>query len=266
VAAKAPTYLITGARGTVGVALCEASRARGAMAIGWDRNRAKPGDEWAAKAYVEGIAPSAIFHLAMPSIPSGMENEGWIVNEKWTADIAVAAAERAIPFVYVSTVMVYTNQAVGPFTPDVPPDETEGYGGGKRRGELAALGANPEARIARLGWQIGSSRGGNNMIEFLEKQQEERGEITASTKWLPGTSFVDDTANGLLAISSMAPGVYHIGSNTRWNFFEIASALNVIHGNRWNVRATEDFVYDQRLLDDRVPMARLEDRIMLGVR
>ena len=262
-AANPQTFLITGANGTVGTALCEAIRAKGNRAIGWDRSRVRPGDEWAAKAYVEGIAPSAIFHLAMPSVPTGMENEGWIVNEKWTADIATAAAERDIPFVYVSTVMVYTNHAVGPFTPDVPPDEAEGYGGGKRRGELAALGANPESRIARLGWQIGRARGGNNMIEFLEKQQEERGEITASTKWLTGTSFVDDTANGLLAVAGFASGTYHVGSNTRWNFFEIVSALNAVHGNRWNVRATEDFVYDQRLMDERVPMPRLEDRLPL---
>jgi len=253
--------LVTGSNGTVGSVLCQRIRSNGGTAIGWDRHVAPPGDDSAARALVESAAPEAIFHVALPSVSTGMENEGWIVNEKWTADIARLAAERGIPVVYTSTVMVYTNNAKGPFTPDKEPDETEGYGNSKRRGELAALAVNPASRIARLGWQIGQRAGNNNMIDFLEKQFAEKGEITAGTRWMPGTSFLEDTADALIAIAGLPPGTYHIGSNHRWSFFQLVSALNTVHGNRWKIRATDDFVYDQRLLDDRLSVPPLEARL-----
>ena len=255
--------LITGARGTVGSVLCQRIEETGGTAIAWDRAIAAPGDTAAARALVERHAPDAIFHLALPSQPTGIENEGYLVNEKWTADMAALAAERGIPFVYASTVMVFTNDNPGPLTPDVEPDETEGYGYFKLTGERTARRANPDARIARLGWQIGRARGSNNMIDFLEKQFEEHGVIDASTRWMPGTSFLEDTADSLIAVAGMAPGTYHIGGNHEWSFYDIVSALNEIHGNRWTVKPNEDFVCDQRLLDDRLETGRLEGRLPL---
>jgi len=253
--------LITGARGTVGSVLSRRVEEDGGTAIGWDRNEAPPGDVVAARHLVERIAPDVVFHVALPSQSTGMENEGWVVNEKWTSDIAALAAERGVPLVYASTVMVYTSRANGPFTPDMPPDETEGYGLSKLQGERAAQAANESVRVARFGWQIGRTRGGNNMLEHLEKQMAEQGEIAASTRWLPATSFLEDTAAALIQVARQPPGIYHINSNTRWNFFEIVSALNVVHGGRWKVRPTEDFVYDQRMLDLRLSVPNLEERL-----
>ncbi|MBX3727798.1 MAG: sugar nucleotide-binding protein [Candidatus Sumerlaeia bacterium] len=257
----APVALITGCGGTVGSVLAAAVRARGGTPIAWDRALAPPGDTDAARRLVEQHAPTVLFHTALPSRPTGAENEGWLVNEKWTADLAAIALQRAIPFVFTSSVMVFSNRMPGPLTPDKEPDETEGYGHFKRCGELSALAANPDARIARLGWQIGAGPGSNNMIDFLEKQSADSGAIRASTRWLPGTSFLEDTAEALLEVAALPPGCYHVGGNTRWNFHEIVCALNARHGGRWRVEPTEDFVCDQRLLDSRLRLRPLEDRL-----
>ena len=48
-----------------------------------------------------------------------------------------------------------------------------------------------------------------------------------------------------------------------WNFYEIFCALNTLQGNRWKVRATEDFDQDQRMSDDRVQVRGLEERLDL---
>jgi dTDP-4-dehydrorhamnose reductase len=52
-----------------------------------------------------------------------------------------------------------------------------------------------------------------------------------------------------------------IDSNERWSFYEIATALNKQHGNHWRVRATSDFVYDQRMIDPRVNAPPLKARL-----
>lgn len=253
--------LITGSTGTVGSVLVEQVRASGGTAVGWNRHEAPPGDWESARRLVETISPSVIFHAALPSRPAGIENEGWIVNEKWTADLAALARDHDIPFVYTSTVMVFTNAMEGPLTPDKEPDETAGYGFGKLCGERAALAANSNARIARLGWQIGQAPGSNNMIDFLEKQSAGSGRIQASTRWLPATGFLQDTADALIEISTLPPGIYHVGSNDKWNFHQIVCALNVLHGNRWNVVPVEDFVCDQRLMDPRLRPRPIASRL-----
>jgi dTDP-4-dehydrorhamnose reductase len=253
--------LITGSSGTVGSVLAQQVRVLGGSAVGWDRHMAPPGNWDAARHLVETVRPSVIFHTAVPSRPSGMENEGWIVNEKWTADLAALARDHDVPFVYTSTVMVFTNAMEGPLTPDKEPDETTGYGFGKLCGERAARAANPNVRIARLGWQIGQSAGSNNMIDFLEREFATSGAVHASTRWLPATSFLEDTADALIEISTLAPGHYHVGSNDQWSFHEIVCALNKIHGNRWKVVATEDFVCDQRLMDPRLRLRPIADRL-----
>ena len=256
--------LVTGAGGTVGGALCARLRAQGIEPVGWDRGRAMPGDFDAARALFDAAAPDVVFNLAMPSRPTGVDNEGWIVNEKWTGDIGRIAAERGVAMVHASTVMVWTNRAVGPFTPDSPPpDETEGYGHSKLMSEHAARSANPDARVVRLGWQIGEGPGGNNMVDNLERQMAEKGEVAASTRWMPATSFLPDTADALIEAWRRPPGTYLIDSNTRWNFHEIVMALNRLHGGRWNVRATEDFTYDQRMTDGRLAVATLDRRLEL---
>jgi dTDP-4-dehydrorhamnose reductase len=253
--------LITGSRGTVGSVLCQRLQATGGTAIGWDRERGTPGDWESTRRHVHEVLPEAIFHLALPSVPTGRENEGWLVNEKWTADLSALASEASIPFIYVSTVMVFTNKAIGPFTPDSTPDETEGYGHAKRRGEEAAFASGATARVARIGWQIGRAPGTNNMVHYLDKQFRETGEVTASSRWLPATSFLEDTADALLRIGQLPPGLYHVDSNERWNFHQIVVALNDLLGNPWKVRETEDFTYDQRMTDSRPQTASLATRL-----
>lgn len=256
--------LITGARGTVGTALCQHILQQGGSVHPWNREVHAPGNFDAARWLMDEYSPTVIFHLALPAKPTGAENESWVVNEHWTGQLAFLAAERKIPFVYCSTAMVFTNRAKGPFTVHSVPDEKEGYGYGKLLGERAAVSANANARVARLGWQIGNVRGGNNMLEHLEAQHERDGHINASTRWIPATSLLQDTAEAFLQIAAHKDcGVFHVNSNNRWNFYEIVCALNTLHGNRWTVKPNEDFVYDQRLLDDRLHISELSERLPL---
>ena len=254
--------LITGANGTVGKAVAETARAQGDTVFAWDRSIAPPDDPSAGERLIDTTRPDAILHLAIPSQGTGRPDEGRLVNIDWTRHLASCCRQRDLRFLYASTAMVFTDFAKGPFHVDAPPDATEGYGGEKRRGELAALEAYPQTIVTRLGWQIGHAPGGNNMLEFLVNKMKTDGVIGASRKWLPATSFVTDTAAALLRLArGNGSGIYQINANDRWNFLEIVLALNQRHGGTWRVEGNDDFVYDQRLIDDRTGMPPLSDSL-----
>ena len=62
------------------------------------------------------MRPDVVFHLAIASQPTGIENEGWRVSVEWSARLAEAGAAAGAHFVFTSTAMVFSNDARGPFT------------------------------------------------------------------------------------------------------------------------------------------------------
>jgi dTDP-4-dehydrorhamnose reductase len=250
--------IITGARGTVGSALSKHLTAEGHQVTAWDRSVVPIDRYQPMEDFVRQERPDALFHLAIASRSTGVPNESWLVHYEWTSELAWITRQLGIRFVFTSSVMVFSDNAKGPFTPDSKPDAAEGYGYEKRMAERRVFDQNHDAIVARLGWQIGEARGSNNMIDFFERQTSEHGRIQASRKWYPACSFVRDTAPALLWLASAAPGLYMIDSNTRWTFYEITCALNEKHGGRWNVVANDDFVFDQRMIDPRVPIPSLQ--------
>ena len=253
--------LITGARGTVGSALAKQLEADEHTVVAWDRGRVAVTDPAAMAAFVADVAPDVVYHLAIASQPTGLPDEGWQINCQWPAELATITAERDIPLIFTSTAMVFSNDARGPFTLQSEPDAAEGYGYEKRKAEEMVRANNPSARIVRLGWQIGDAPGSNNMIDFLAQKTRELGEVPASTRWLPATSFLADTAVALCRLASRPPGLYAFESNRGWTFYDIACALSRRFDNRWKIVATDDFVYDQRQLDGGIDLPSLRQRL-----
>jgi len=252
--------LLTGANGTVGTAFRQCAAAHGAEVIAWDR-AAVPIDRYQPmEDFVRATKPDALVHLAIASKGTGRPNESWLVHYEWTSELAWIARVLGVRFVFTSSVMVFTNDARGPFTLESLPDALEGYGYEKRMAEQRVFHQNPDARVARIGWQIGERAGSNNMIDFFARQMRERGHIRASTRWLPACSFLPDTAEALWTALSRPAGLYMVNSNARWSFFEIATALSKGHAG-WRIVPTEDFVYDQRMQDDRLGVPSLATRL-----
>jgi dTDP-4-dehydrorhamnose reductase len=252
--------LITGANGTVGHALHAHLRELDAEVVTWDR-AAVPIDDYAAmEAFVRASGATVVFHLAIASQPTGRHDESWLVNYHWTSELAWICRTLGIRFLFASTAMVFSNQAIGPFSRDSVADAADGYGYEKRMAEARVAHQCPDAVVARLGWQIGE-RGGNTMQRYFERHMAEHAEIRASTRWLPACAFVEDTVKALVALVWASPGTYMIDGNQHWTFFEIATALAVGRDPAWNVVACEDFVFDQRMIDERVPLPSLRTRL-----
>lgn len=244
--------LITGLGGTVGPALRAALEARGRSCTGWDRAAASPEDPHAVRAHLARQDPLAVCHLALGA-------------ESWAAELAAWCRERGRPFLFTSTAMVFDREPDGPHRPDDPRTAKDGYGQYKVRCEDQVRAANPGAVIARIGWQIGTRRGGNQMLEAFHGMIAREGKIAASRRWVPATSFLDDTAAALVGLLERdAPGTYHLDGNatSAWTFDRIARALANRHGDPgWRVEPNDDYVHDQRLVDERVAVRPIADRL-----
>jgi dTDP-4-dehydrorhamnose reductase len=253
--------LITGANGTLGKVLSKYLQAQKVDVVAWDRQVTPIDNYQAMEDFVRSIQPDMLFHLATSSQPTGRENEDWLVNYEWTSELAWICRQLNVRFIFTSSIMVFTDDAKGPFTLSSIPDAREGYGYEKWQAEQRTPQQNPNAVVARIGWQIGESIGGNHMLDYLERQMLENGEIRASTKWYPACSFLEDTAATLPLLAQGTEGLYLVDSNTSWTFYEIVSALNIAQGNRWKVIPTEDFIYEQRMIDERVGIPNLKTRL-----
>ena len=251
--------LLTGASGGLGIALTRYLQSRNIQTVPWDRRLIPIDDIHRIRSFLRETAPDILFHLATASQPTGRENEGWAVNVEWTSALARLTAEMGIRFVFTSSIMVFTDDAKGPFTLDSQPDARAGYGFEKFTAEQRIL-EYPHTVVARIGWQIGDAPGTSNMIDFFHRQSQ-NGPIGASTRWYPACSFTVDTAAALHRLSLGAPGRYLLDSNEKWTFYEIASALNTLHGSLWQITHNEDFVYDQRMIDPRAEMPSLKVRL-----
>jgi dTDP-4-dehydrorhamnose reductase len=254
--------LITGISGTIGQHLKDFLEKMGHEVYGWNRQEIPIDNYMAMESFIQEIAPDILFHLAAPSQPTGRPNENWLVHYEWSSELAWITHKCGIKFLFTSTVQVFSDTAKGPFTPQSHPDNDYGYGFEKRMAEQRILYQNPQAYIARLGWQIDTNTSGNQMAAYLEKKHNTEGKIFASTRWLPAASFLDDTVKALWEIvSHHPPAIYLLDSNRGWNFYEIATALKKLLKKRWTILPDESFVYDQRMIDPRISLPPLSDRL-----
>lgn len=239
--------LITGLGGTLAPALADAARAAGHEVLGWDRQSVNPDDEAASGRWLDAQAPDAVAHLAMGSARWA----GWL-------------AARSPRFLFTSTAMVFDHDPNGPHDVAAPRTARDDYGRYKIACEDAVQAAQPQAVLARIGWQIDLHRRGNNMRWALDAQQANSGGVDASRVWTPACSFMDDTAAALLALlEAPQPGVHHLDSNAEeaWTFDAMARALAQAAGCEWAVRVNDDYRHDQRLVGGPTQLPPLSRRL-----
>ncbi len=234
-------FIISGMNGTVAPAVATQLRQLGHTTIAWDRAQVAPDDEAAIERFIDGQHPDGVFHIATGS-------------PGWAASIARRCAETGIKLVHTGSVSVFGPHQAGPFAITTPPEASDDYGAYKRECEQRIAQANPQAIIARLGWQIGTAPGGNHMLDYLARAAES-GQIEASAAWYPACAFLADTAAGLVQLMLDYPaGLYHLDGNPGLSFFEIVAALNRLHGAGWTVVPSSTPEQNSRMLDDRIQL------------
>jgi len=146
--------LVTGMNGTVAPALAEALSRAGHTIIGWDRSVVPTDNPGTVHDFIKENQPDWFFHVATGS-------------PEWAEYVARVCAGLGIRFLYTSSASVFSTAQHGPFSIEVPPKPDDEYGRYKLECEQRIRAINPNALIARLGWQIGPGPGGNQMVDYL---------------------------------------------------------------------------------------------------
>ncbi|KXZ34909.1 sugar nucleotide-binding protein [Vibrio alginolyticus] len=244
------TVLMTGLTGTLAPKVAHQFHLRGWNILEWNHHQISPDDPEQSEQFWQQHHINAVCHMAMGS-------------EEWAAWLGEQCKRHNIPYLFVSTAMVFDATKNGPYGIFEERNTQDDYGKYKVRCEDAIWQANPDAMVARIGWQLHHQAEGNNMLAHLNRQHEEYGVITASTAWYPATSHMDDTALAFLQlIERNEAGLYHLDSNLKdkWNFYELVCALKQHYNKPWQVLPSNDYHHDQRLTDERIALPPLSER------
>jgi dTDP-4-dehydrorhamnose reductase len=238
--------IFTGMNGTVAPPVATYFQEKGFEIIAYNRDKVSITNKEEIEKFVLECKADLFLHFAMGSYD-------------WTSMLAMICKNLGIPFVYISTVSVFSNDQRGPYRIDSIPDANDDYGLYKRESERHVLTYNPDAYIIRLGWQIGLGKGKNQMIDYLYKQMDDQGFISASSLWYPSVSFLTDSAQAIYQIIHDLPsGLYQVNSNESYTFYEIVTYLRQYH-LEFIVRENKDFDADHRMIDDRVKIRKLSE-------
>lgn len=241
--------MVTGLNGTVAPVLAERLDSAGHQVIGWDRHLVPIDDRDVVHGFLARTRPDWVFHVATGS-------------PDWAQWMAEACGELNVKFLYVSSVSVFSAKQQGPFKIDDIPQPDDSYGAYKLDCERRVRDVCPEALIARLGWQIGWGTTGNQMVAHLDRMHCEKGMVSASQRWFPACSFLDDTADALCSLmETRQRGLYHVDGNPGWSLFEIVLRLNRLRGKPWQVIPEETPAGTNRLLDPSVPVRSIARRL-----
>jgi len=241
--------ILTGMNGTVAPVVANVLRQHQIEPIAWDRSRVSTTDEQEMRRFIESERPSYFLHIGMGSV-------------EWSETLARLCGEYKIPFLFTSTVSIFSDAVTGPIPPDARPDAEDEYGSYKRECERVIAAANPGAQIVRLGWQIGERAGSNNMMDYFENEMQQHGVIRASEHWYPSCSFLDDTATSLVDIlTKRGPGIYQLNGNTSLSLYDLALQLNELHGKEWRIECVTEPKRDNRMVDTNVTIEPITTRL-----
>ena len=152
-----------GARGTLGVALCQEMERLGRSVAGVGHGECDIRDAAAVGALVDRVNPSVVFNAAAYTDVDRAEAEPELaqaVNADGAAVVARAAAAAGAAVVHYSTDFVFDGELERPYDELDPPSPQGAYARSKVAGDAAVAAAAPRHFIVRVGCLYG--RGGRN--------------------------------------------------------------------------------------------------------
>lgn len=265
---KSSGIVILGGGGTVGRALTEHISKHAPRCVLHIWNRANHplflddpkgrSFEQSLRPWLSQISPAIVFNLAVAQ--SNKEDEARWINIDLPIWLSKVSIELGFRLVHTSSVMVFSQKKQGPYTLEIRADAAHGYGMQKRLAEDGCLTAmrtqSASVTVARLGWQIGPSSQQNTMRRYLEDQARRNGGlIRANRLWVPSCSRTHHTAAKLWELAHEEPGLYQIEGNRGFTFADIVEKLRREYtATHWTVEKSEDFAYNQLMIDERVLM------------
>ena len=230
--------LITGASGFLGRVLCGLASEQWSVTGVYYRHcvdisgvasvRADLSDDAQVKRLLAEVNPRAVIHTAAVAQPLACEQRpqaSAAVNVHAPAFLAGLCADRGIPFLFVSTDLVFDG-CQAPYDESCPASPVCEYGRQKVRAEAAVMDRYAHALVCRLPLMFGAAEHFPNNFTWQM--------LTAMRQGRPVKLFTDEfrtpvdnmsAARGLLTVLGRARGVLHLGGRTRLSRYDFGILL-----------------------------------------
>jgi dTDP-4-dehydrorhamnose reductase len=180
---------------------------------------------------VERVEPDLIVHLAAETDLETCEADplhATRTNAGGTQNVALIAADRDIPLVYVSTAGVFDGSKTdGPYTELDPARPINIYGSTKLEGERIVERHVRRHFIVRAGWMIGGGDRDHKFVAKILRQIDDGARVLhAVTDKLGTPTYTEDFAANLMElIASPHYGRYHMACRGEGSRYDVARAL-----------------------------------------
>ncbi|HEX5067692.1 MAG TPA: dTDP-4-dehydrorhamnose reductase [Myxococcota bacterium] len=222
------SWLVTGAHGQLGTALCAHLAAAGVEVEGVDLE-VDIADPAAIRAKLATRRFDGVLNAAAFTQVDRCEREPEAAaraNAEGPAVLAHACRDDGIALVHVSTDYVFDGQGTRPYREDDPPAPRSAYGRTKLAGEHAVLAASPSSLVVRTSWVFG--RGRNFLAAILDQAAKRRsGEASGPLRVVDDQrgrpTYAVDLAAGIWGLVEVgAVGLYHVANEGVATWWELA--------------------------------------------
>jgi len=235
--------LVTGASGFLGWNLCRTAQGRWDLygfvrrnqiqLQGVELRRADLTRFKEIKESLQEIRPDALIHAAAQSNPNFCQLDpaaSHEINVEATANLASLCADLRIPFVFISSDLVF-NGLKPPYSEDDPVCPVCIYGEQKAEAERAVLERYPQALVCRMALMFGdAAQGAASFIQPLIDDMRNGRRINLFIDEYRTPVSVANAAQGILLGLSEAKGILHIGGLERISRFDFGKLLRDIVG------------------------------------
>ncbi|MCK6370202.1 MAG: dTDP-4-dehydrorhamnose reductase [Gammaproteobacteria bacterium] len=219
--------LVTGAAGQLGGELLRRAP-DGAQVRAMTRAELDITDSTAVETCLASERPAVVLNAAAYTAVDQAEREprqAYAVNAVAPGILARACDRWGIRLIHVSSDYVFDGRALAPYRPSDRPGPLSAYGGSKREGEEAVLGASSRAVIVRSAWLY--SAWGEGFVQAILKKARAGQSLRVVGDQVGSPTWAASLAGVLwrLAERNDVAGMFHHADAGQASWFEFALAI-----------------------------------------
>ncbi|MCH2198479.1 MAG: dTDP-4-dehydrorhamnose reductase [Flavobacteriales bacterium] len=216
-------------------------------------------DHWRER--FDDIDPDVVINCAAYTDVEGAEDHpeaAFAINDSAVVLASRLAAEHDKRFIHISTDYVFDGKASRPYTEKDDTAPLNVYGASKLAGEQGILDLKSDAMIFRVSWLY--SPFGKNFVKTMNHLFGTHDEVNVVSDQIASPSSALTFGHFLLecALEGGEPGLYHYSEQGEASWFNLASAVNELTGNRAQVHAVDSEYFPTKA--ERPAYSKLDNR------